>query len=172
MGWVAVAAPYVVSAVSMVMGKKAADKQASVIEQQGRNQQTALNYEADQFDIAAGQTLAAGQQSAAEVRRQGDIVQSDLIAKVAAGGGDTSDPTIQKIIGRNAQEINHRAMMEMYAAEDEARTLRARGETARLGGQSSLGESKAAASATRLAGNVNAFTQASTTLLNYWKPPT
>lgn len=153
----------------------ASRKQAKSIRQQGETQSRALNYEAAQFDVAAGQTRAAGQYGAAEVRRQGEITQSDLVASVAAGGGDVSDPTIQNLIGRNASEINHRAMMEMYASEDEARTLEARAETARMGGVSSLGDSRAAASALRTAGTATALTglaSAGLTMAQYWKPPT
>lgn len=138
----------------------------------GLRQKRAGEYEARQFDLAAGQRLATGQYSAADVRRLGEISQSDLIAQVAASGGDPNDPTIALILGRNAAEIEHRAMMELYASEEEARTLRARGEMARLGGVSALGESKAAASAIRMNTMASALGIAGGLTARYWKPPT
>lgn len=163
--------PTVISAIGIGTSASASRKAAKATEKAGKNLQAALDFEAEQFDVAAGQTLAAGQFGAGEIRRQGKIIESDLITTVAAGGGDISDPSIMNLIGRNAGEIQHRAMVEMYAAEDEARTLRARAETARMGGVSALGESKAAASAIRTGGIASAFAQTGSLMAQFWKPP-
>lgn len=163
--------PVVLSAIGIGTSFSASRKSAKATEKAGRTQQAALDFEAEQLDVAAGQTLASGQYAAGEVRRQGKIIESDLIARVAAGGGSISDPSIMNLIGRNAGEIQHRAMVEMYAAEDEARTLRARAKTARMGGVSALGESKAAASAIRTGGIASAFAQTGGLMAQYWKPP-
>lgn len=163
--------PALLTAVGIGTGYSASRKAAKATEKAGERTQEALDYEAEQFDLAAGQTLAAGQYSAAEVRRQGQIIESDLIAKVAMSGGNVSDPSIMNIIGRNAGEIQHRAMLEMYASEDEARTLRAKAETARMGGVSSLGDSKAAGAALRAGGIASAFSQAGGLMAQYWKTP-
>lgn len=153
-------------------GMDASDAQFAAIEKAGEKQAKALEYEAQQLDLASGQATAAGQYGASEIRRQGKIVQSDLIAKVAASGGDVSDPSVQTIIGRNAQEINHAAMMQLYQAEDQARTLQARATEARMGVQSALGDSQAAGAATRTAGIANVLSSAGGLMARYWNPPT
>ena len=164
--------PVVLSAIGITTSYRASRKAAKVTERAGERQQVALDFEAEQFDLAAGQMLASGQYAAGEVRRRGKIVESDLIARVAAGGGNVSDPTIMALIGRTAGEVQHRAMIERYAAEDEARTLRARAETARMGGVSALTGSKAAASAIRTGGIASAVVQTGGLMARFWKPPT
>ena len=161
-----------IAVVGTALGYSSSRKQAKTVEKQGQSQQRALNYEAEQLDVAAGQTLGVGQKSAAEVRRQGDITQSDLVAKVAASGGSVDDPSIMKIIGRNAAEVQYRSMMELYASEDEARTLNARATTARMGGVSSLADSSAASKAIRRGGVATALTNTAGIMAQYWKPPT
>lgn len=90
-----------------------------------RQQQTAMQYEADQARVNAGQAKAAAQRTAMETRRQGALVQSRALALAAAGGGSTSDPGIVNLIAGNAGEIAYRSAVALYEGEDKARSLEA-----------------------------------------------
>lgn len=90
-----------------------------------REQQAAMQYEADQARVNAGQAQAAAQRAAAEQRRQGVLVQSRALALAAAGGGSTTDPGIMNLISGNAGEIAYRSAVALYEGEDKARSLEA-----------------------------------------------
>lgn len=84
----------------------------------------ALDFEAAQLRVQAGQSVAAAQHAAREQRRQAELVQSRAIAVAAASGGGVSDPTIVNMLGRIAGEGAYRAGLAIYEGEERARTLR------------------------------------------------
>jgi hypothetical protein len=125
------AIPAVLSVVSAA-GKSSAGNAAADV---GQQQQAAAQYEAAQLREAAryeasqartnaGQVIAASQRTAAEQRRQGELVQSRAIALAAAGGGSTTDAGVINLIAGNAGEIAYRSAVALYEGEDKARSLR------------------------------------------------
>jgi len=114
------AIPAALSIVS-ASGKASAGNAAADV---GRQQQAAMQYEADQARINAGQAQASAQRVAAEQRRQGALVQSRAIALAAAGGGSTTDAGVINLIAGNAGEIAYRSAVALYEGEDKARSLR------------------------------------------------
>lgn len=84
---------------------------------------------------AAMQTRASGQRAAMEEKRQAEIMASRAIAVAAASGGDTSDPSISKVIADIQGEGAYRAAVAMYNAEDEAKKLIYEGKMAKVSGQ-------------------------------------
>lgn len=134
MAWLSAAA----SVISLV-GNLSAGKEAR---RAGLEEQAALQYQAEQDRINAAQALAVAQRTAAEERRQGDLVQSRAIALMAASGGGVTDPSNVTLLARNAGEIAYRSAVAMYKGEEDSRmygeraraTIRS-GESAAQGGR-------------------------------------
>lgn len=91
--------------------------------QAGKEQAQALNYQAEQMRVNAGQERAAAQRDAEEQRRGARLAGSRATALVAAGGGDTTDPTVVDILSGIDGEGEYRALTAMYQGEERARGL-------------------------------------------------
>lgn len=103
-----------------VMGQMQAGQAAKA---QGKAQQQATDYQAQQAVVQAGQERAAAQRRAIAQRRATDRVQSNLQARAAASGGGALDPSVIDISGDIAQEGEYRALSALYEGEDRARGL-------------------------------------------------
>lgn len=136
-----------------------------------QRRQQAAEYTAAQLETNAGQVTAAGQASANEVRRQGSIVNSNLLASAAASGGGASDPTIVNLIARNAGETAYRAALADYEGQDAARTLRMKGAAARYGAALTSADAEAAATSYKTRALSTALTGASSLFSKYWTGP-
>lgn len=82
----------------------------------------ALDFEAAQYDEKAGQAVAASQRAAWNEKRNGRLVQSRLVALVAAGGGSATD--VIDLSARISTEAAYRAQTATYQGMDAARTAR------------------------------------------------
>lgn len=91
---------------------------------QGRRQNVERQFEAEQLEQQAGQSIAASQRSAMEERRKANVAASRALALAAASGGGASDPTIVRIIAGLKGEGSYRASVDLYQGEEEARKLR------------------------------------------------
>lgn len=89
--------------------------------QTGKRQSTELKFEAEQFRINANQAKAASQRDAEEETRQAALVQSRILAVAAASGAGASDPTVVRLIGKQAGEGAYRAALAIYRGDEQAR---------------------------------------------------
>lgn len=89
----------------------------------GARQAAALQFQAQQATVNAGQAVAASQQTSADIARQGALIQSRAQALAAASGGGAVDPTVVTLMSRNAGEIALRRNIALYQGEEQARTL-------------------------------------------------
>ena len=100
----------------------------------GRRANVAKQFEAEQLDQLAGQSIAASQRDMLEQRRQADLAASRALALAAASGGGASDPTVVKIISGIKGEGAYRSAVALYRGEEEARQLHLKAGAARYEG--------------------------------------
>lgn len=89
---------------------------------QGKATQKAAEYEAAQYMQNAGQAKAVAQREAQEELRQTKLVQSRILALAAAQGG-ASDPSVVRLIGKQAGEGAYRAAVKIYRGDAQAQKL-------------------------------------------------
>ena len=106
----------------------------------GEEARLAAEFNAHQAEIEAGTAQALAQRSAAEQRRQGDIIASRALAVAAASGGGASDPTMVNIIANIRGESVYRANVAFYEGEARARKLRLHAMTERVSGAEAVTE--------------------------------
>jgi len=104
-----------------------------------------LEFEAQQLDAEAGQSVAASQRTAEDIQRQTALINSSAIAKAAASGAGASDPTVLNIIARNAAEGDYRRNVALYEGEAQSRLDNMRAQALRF--QGAVGEADAAEAA-------------------------
>ena len=104
--------------IALAVGGKVVEGGGALIGSRGEAKQ--LKEQARQLRRNAGDTRAAGQRQAIDVRREIDVVQSRALALAAASGADASDPTIVNNIARLEGEGEYRALTALYNAETEA----------------------------------------------------
>jgi hypothetical protein len=92
--------------------------------------------EGQQYDVAAGQQIAASQRTAMEQQRQSRLAQSRALAVAAASGGGASDVTVEHVIANIAGEGAYRSAVALFDGEEKARSLRMKGWAARETGAS------------------------------------
>ena len=90
----------------------------------GQRRNVAAQFEAEQMEQVAGQSIAASQRDAAEEKRRADLVASRALALAAASGGGASDPTIVRIIANLKGEGSYRSAVALYRGEEQARRYR------------------------------------------------
>lgn len=109
---------------SQQAAKKAADARRAAAE-----------FEAQQLEQNAGQSISAAQRQAFETERTGKYTASRALALAAASGGGASDPTIMSTISQLASETAYRKSLDLYQGEERARQLRLGATAARLSGE-------------------------------------
>ena len=131
----------------------------------------AAEFAATQLEQNAGQQLAAGQAGAAEQRRQGKIIQSNILANAAASGGGASDPSIVNLMARTAGETAYRAALSEYEGQDAARSMNLKASTARYGAEITSADAEDAASAYQTKAIATTLTGMSPMFSKYWAMP-
>ena len=116
----------------------------------GQSQQQALEFRAKQEDQAAQESRAVAQRQAIESRHKGELLQSTLQARAAAGGGGADDPTVLELGGNIAQRSEYDALFDMYKGENRARGLQDSAIGSRMSGDAALAEGRAKQSASYL----------------------
>jgi hypothetical protein len=102
---------------------------------QGKAKRRAGEDEAQQYYRNAQRQKEAGERDAAEQRRLNRIAISDARARLASGGGSTTDPNALTILGRTAGANKYNELAYLYDAQlDSATSMRA-GDAAKRGGQ-------------------------------------
>lgn len=90
----------------------------------GQRKNVESQFEAEQLEQAAGQSIAASQRDAQEERRRATLTASRALALAAASGGGASDPTIVRLIAGIKGEGSYRSGVALYKGEEQARRLR------------------------------------------------
>lgn len=89
----------------------------------GLQAQKAMQFQAAQLRINAGQQMASSQRQAFDVQRESDYIASRALAVAAASGGGASDPTVVNLMARNAAEMAYRKSVALYQGENAAREM-------------------------------------------------
>jgi hypothetical protein len=95
----------------------------------------AAEFEAQQLEQNAGQTMAAAQRQAFETGRIGEYTQSHALAVAAASGGSASDPSVISTIANLAGETAYRKSIDLYQGEERSRQLKMSAEASRYSGK-------------------------------------
>lgn len=95
----------------------------------------AAEFEAQQLEQNAGQSISAAQRQAFETERTGKYTASRALALAAASGGGASDPTVMGTISQLASETAYRRSLDLYQGEERARQLRLGATAARVSGE-------------------------------------
>lgn len=101
---------------------------------QGERARVAAEFAAEQAEQQAGVAIAISQRTAAEQRRQANLVASRALAVASASGAGVSDPTMVKILSDVRGEGVYRASVALYEGEARARQLRLDAAAGRVGG--------------------------------------
>lgn len=126
--------------------------------QQGRAQNQAAKYEAQQMETNATATDAAGQHAALEKRRQQEILISRAQATAGASGFGAVDPDVLKVIGGITEEGERGFQTERYNAYSQSMAQRNQAVATRFEGKEAKRASRIQAGATVLSGIADAAT--------------
>lgn len=83
--------------------------------------QAQARYQAQVAEAKGKEEFAAGQRRMLEVRRRKELAQSQLQARAAAGGGDTTDPTVVNLGAGIEGQGEYQALTEFYKGENAQR---------------------------------------------------
>ncbi len=92
-------------------------------------------FEAEQLEQNATQSIATANRAMFETERQGAYTASRAQAVAAASGGSATDPTVINTIATLAGETAYRKSVDLYQGEEKARQLRLSAQATRLTGE-------------------------------------
>jgi hypothetical protein len=125
--------------------------------QQGRAQQAALNYEANERERVAAEERAASQRDAITKRGDAERLMSRQVALAASGGAGVVNPSILDIYGETAQTGEYNAQTALYGGESRARGQLSQANAARFKGKAAYKGSLLEAGGQFLSGVGKAF---------------
>ena len=137
----------------------------------GERRNVESQFEAQQLEQAAGQSIAASQRDAAEERRKATLLASRTLALAASSGGGASDPTIIRLIASLKGEGSYRAGVALYKGEEQARRLRMGASAKTYEGLVALESGNAQGAAYDTMASAALFEGASSLAANYNKKP-
>ena len=105
---------------------------------QGQAAMQSAEYRAKQLEQQAQEARASQQRMALETRRKGDLLQSTLRTRAAAGGGSATDNTVMNLAGQIEARTEYESLLEMYKGENAARGMEDAAKAARYQGQVGL----------------------------------
>jgi len=120
-----------------------------------------------QYERNARQELLAGERTAKEIKRQGEVIQSDTKAAMAASGGTTTDVNAVKTQAEIEQVVDYNALAAIYESEESAKDDLFAAKVVRAGGQAAQKTAKTSQIATVLGGASDVFS-----IYDRYKPPT
>lgn len=144
---------------------------ARATQMMAQRKQAAADQLAAQLRVSAGQQVAAGQAGGAEATRQGDIIQSNLIATAAASGGGASDPGVETIAKRNAVETDYRAALARYQGAEAGRALTDKAAATEYGAALTGADAANAANALRAKSIGTVLSSGGAMMSKYWTSP-
>lgn len=83
--------------------------------------QAQARHQAQVAEMKGKEEFAAGQRRMMDVRRQKELALSSLQARAAAGGGDTTDPTVVNLGAGIEGQGEYKALTEFYKGENARR---------------------------------------------------
>lgn len=108
----------------------------------GNATMAADRYAANQYNLQAQTATAEGQRQMLDQKRQAGLVESKLQANAAAGGGDTTDPSVMAAGRQIAGRGEYNALTDLFSGQnrgagltDEANARIASGEAAQEGSE-------------------------------------
>jgi hypothetical protein len=87
----------------------------------GAQQSAAYKYQAQQDKIAADEAKASSQREAAAQTRQGELIMSRQRAAVAAGGGNTAEPSVIDVMADTGAQADLAARTQLFKGEEQSR---------------------------------------------------
>jgi len=102
-------------------------------------------YEQKLANQNAGQIEAQAQRESLVAKRQGDLVASSAKAKLASGGGQSSDPTAVNLVADIEARGYENQMNELYSGTARANSVRQGGDMAAYQGRVNSASTKSAA---------------------------
>ena len=120
MAWVMTGIAVANVGMSIYGGKKA---KKAAREAAARNK-VAKEFEAQQLEQQAGQSIAISQRAASRERRNAQVIASRALALAAASGGGASDSSVNNLLADINNEGAYRASIALYQGEENARRLR------------------------------------------------
>lgn len=127
--------------------RKGYKAQAAAALEQGQRAMLAGEAEAKQLETRAKQGVAVGTYNADLIKKRASSIIATQRARAAAGGGDTTDATVQAITDETIREASLQSMLTVADAEDRARQDRYAAKVARYGGLSANKSAQAEAKA-------------------------
>lgn len=106
------------------LGAYGAIKGAEATRKQAAAEQVAAGFEADQLELRAKDTIASGSFSADRISKRAAQIMASQRAAAAAGGGDTTDGTVQAITDETIRNASMDSLLTMANAESAARADR------------------------------------------------
>lgn len=89
-----------------------------------KRRQQANEFEAQQLDINANQSIGAAQRVAFQKGQEGDLMLSRLKALAAASGGGATDPTVLNLQAGLMHQKAYNLASALYSGEEQARSMR------------------------------------------------
>jgi len=132
--------------------RKGYKAQAAAAEEAGQRAMLAGEAEAKQLETRAKQGVAVGSYNADLIKKRAESIIATQRARAAAGGGDTTDVSVQAITDETIREAGLESMLTMAEAEDRARQDRYAAKVSRYTGISSKRSAEAQAKGYRAAG--------------------
>lgn len=117
-----------------------------------QRKQVGGNFSADQMDINAGQQQAAAQQAAQEELRIGEYGDSKIVARAAAQGGSSTDPSVMLTRARVMAEGAYRASQDLYKGDETARGMHLNAAATRYMGDTTVADAQQVEKASKIAG--------------------
>jgi len=156
-GWVGPALGIAGTLLNLEGGQQVSQSQVNTLSQQATNERLAAEFEAQQLEYQAGQTLASSQKAAIEQRKASALLASRALAAAGASGAGASDPTVIDIISNIDGEGAYRAALALYEGEEQARSMTVAATARRLGGSSAAAARMSEASSVSTAGKYSSF---------------
>lgn len=130
----------------------AGEAQAAAQRKAAADNQTMLEFKAQQEEQNAQESRASSQRQSLEKTRQARLLLSSLQARAAAGGGSASDSGVLDLAGDIAQRGEYESLMAAYSGENAARGLMDQARGDRYAGATGIQGAELAANASIAAG--------------------
>lgn len=124
---------------------------------QGESAKASKGFEAEQLNRSAKARGAAASREAYEERRRGRVLQSNIRAAQAAGGGTTTDPGAISTLAKAQVVTDYNALSALYQGEVEAEGLRTAAKAREFEGKSQQRASRLKSLATIVSGGAKLY---------------
>lgn len=159
---------FVLQAFGLHQQYKASKQEARAQEENAARAKLASEAEAKQLETRARQGVAVGTYNSQLVARRAREIIAQQRARAAAGGGDTTDATVQAITDETVRNASMEQLLIGAEAEDAARQDKYAAKVARYTGASQARSYQAQAKAAKLGGQATLLSGTGDLLMNSW----